>query len=175
MIIEATSASFEGSEPVNPIPGTTIRAIASRLHGLLASASPEPDLVAQTIQLSALIFTASIAAMQPISLLKTEAQSQTLYENILAVGPKRWKDVAGIFHWILLVAMPHPKNPPREVLESGDVMKWELRKKYLRRKAITAAQAISQEDFSLGIAYVRGFLTVQRFVVEGREEPRGNE
>lgn len=169
MIIEPASASSPGSEPVDPIPTTTIRAIASRLYGLLASAPIEPDLVTQTIQLCALIFTTSISTMQPISALKTEAQSQTLYENILAVGPKRWKEIPGIFLWVLMVASPHPKNPPREVLESGDVTRWELKRKYLVRKMSTALQVISQEDFGLGIAYLRGFWAVQRFVVEGSD------
>ncbi|KAJ4388335.1 hypothetical protein N0V85_007662 [Neurospora sp. IMI 360204] len=99
--------------------------------------------------------------MQPISVVKTEAQSQTLYENILAVGPKRWKEIPGVFLWVLMVASPHPKNPPREVLESGDVTRWELKRKYLVRKMSTALQVISQEDFGLGIAYMRGFWAVQ--------------
>lgn len=170
MIIESTIVSSPVSEPVDPIPSTTIRAMAARLHGILASAPPEADLVTQTIQLCARILTASISTMQPISVVKTEAQSQTLYENILAVGPKRWKEIPGIFLWILLVATPHPKEPPREVLETpGAMTRWELKKKYLVRKMATASQVISQEDFMLGIVYLRGFLAVQRFVVEAED------
>ncbi|KAA8632558.1 hypothetical protein SMACR_06679 [Sordaria macrospora] len=177
MIIEPFFEPYPGSEQVGPVSSTDIRAIAFRLHGALASASPEPDLVTQTIQLCALILTASISTMQPISVVKTEAQSQTLYENILAVGTKGWKEVPGIFLWILLVATPHPKTPPREVLATGAVTRWELKKKYLVRKMSTASQVISQEHFPLGIAYMRGFWAVQRFVVErGREETtRGSE
>ncbi|KAK3954243.1 hypothetical protein QBC32DRAFT_208326 [Pseudoneurospora amorphoporcata] len=169
MITEPFFESYLKSGRIGPISSTDIRAIASRLHGVLVSTSLEPDLVTQTLQLCAVILTASISTMQPISLVKTEAQSQILYENILAVGPKRWKEIPGIFLWILLVATPHPKNPPREVLESGDVTKWELKKKYLVRKMSTASQVISQEDFGLGIAYMRGFWAVQRFIVEARE------
>ena len=73
-----------------------------------------------------------------------------LYANICAVGLSKWKDIPGIFLWILLVATPS---------SGGD-----LRGRFLRKQMACTGMALGLEDFLRGTAYLRAFWVVQRWI-----------
>jgi hypothetical protein len=62
----------------------------------------------------------------------------------------RWKELPGIFLWILLVACPGTKNDPQG--------------RFLRKKMAVAGMAIGMEDFNLATSYLRVFWMVQRWI-----------
>ncbi|KAK3681813.1 hypothetical protein B0T22DRAFT_523144 [Podospora appendiculata] len=126
--------------------------------------------VTKTILLAGLVYTEAIMTILPISQVKSEACAKELYANIISTAPARWKEMRGVFLWVLLVATPHMSSPA-----SRHDSDRELRRKYLSRKMATAAQAVGQEDFPLAISYLRAFWLVQRWIADENDAERQSE
>ena len=103
-----------------------------------------------TIQLAGLIYSWSIMKLSPISHFDQSSVREQLFSQITEVGLSRWKEIPGVFLWVLLVACPGSKN--------------NLQGRFLRRKMAVAGMGIGLEDFNLAISYLRAFWLVQRWV-----------
>ncbi len=75
-----------------------------------------------------------------------------MYTNISLVGLSNWKEVPGIFLWVLLVATTCAKDDQRG--------------KWMRKQMACTGMAIGLEDFFLGEACLRAFWLVQRWIEE---------
>lgn len=64
----------------------------------------------------------------------------------------RWKEIPGIFQWILLVLCPSCS----EAIED----------RRLQKKMAVTGMAIGLEGFGLGIEYLKAFYGVQRWIAE---------
>ena len=72
-----------------------------------------------------------------------------LQSYISLVGLAKWKEVPGIFLWILLVACPSVINDHHRI--------------FLKRKMTITGMTIGMEDFGLAIGKLRAFWKVQRW------------
>jgi hypothetical protein len=142
-----TSITSVGNVSISKIQST-----ASWLHNRLVtdSGSLESDYMLNTIQLAALIYSWSIMNVSPISQFEQISVREQLFSQMMQVSLSRWKNMPGIFLWILLVACPGSKN--------------DIQGRFLRRKMAVAGMAIGLEDFDLAISYLRAFWLVQRWV-----------
>ena len=104
--------------------------------------STEEAVVTATIRQAALIYTDAIMSLQPISHVKDDKTTKTLCDNLRTVSSNRWKEIPGIFFWLLLVATP--QTPDKNRGDGRVHVGKDLRNKYLRRKMATAAQVIGQ-------------------------------
>jgi hypothetical protein len=140
-----------------------IQSTASWLHKQLEiipapiglSDIPEADLILEIIRITALIYTNCIATLRPFTNAHTPTQLLSLLDKISAVGLLRWKEIPGIFLWILLVACPSAGN--------------DLQGRFLKKKMAVTGMTIGMEDFSLSIGCLRAFWKVQRWIARERE------
>jgi hypothetical protein len=77
---------------------------------------------------------------------------QELYSSILRVPLTRWKEIPGIFLWILLVAAPSSGN--------------DAQGRFLKKKMAVAGMSIGLEDFNLATGHLRAFWKVQRWIAK---------
>jgi hypothetical protein len=119
------------------------------------SSSLEKELVLNIILTTALVYTNCIATLTPFTNAYTPSQLLSLLDKISAVGLTRWKEVPGIFLWILLVACPSSGN--------------DLQGRFLKKKMAVTGMTIGMEDFSLAIGCLRAFWKVQRWIAKERE------
>jgi hypothetical protein len=138
---------------------------AHSIHGRLltsycppnsSSLTTENSLITTTIYLAAHTYVTSISTLTPLSSLDPPAYlssptiQQTFYTSICAVSLSRWKQIPGVFLWILLVASPTSGNNP--------LGRW------LKRKMAVAALSMSVEDFDLARSCLDGFWRVGAWV-----------
>jgi hypothetical protein len=116
---------------------------------------PESELILDIIRAAALIYSKCIATLSPFTNAYTEVELLELLDKISAVGLARWKEIPGIFLWILLVACPSSGN--------------DLQGRFLRKKMAVTGMSIGMEDFDLAIACLRAFWKVQRWIAKERE------
>ncbi|KAK1756463.1 hypothetical protein QBC47DRAFT_380000 [Echria macrotheca] len=132
----------------------------------------DDELVAETIALAASVYLESITSLQPLTRSKTSIIQERLYASMSAVSPRRWKRIPGIYLWVVLVAVAQVSRSAEEVTHGDEE---DRKRKTLRRRLGTAAQAVGQEAFGLAICYLRAFWVVQRFVVGGKLGGLGGE
>ncbi|KAE9378640.1 hypothetical protein N431DRAFT_363266 [Stipitochalara longipes BDJ] len=140
-----------------------IQSTASWLHKQLEaipvliniSQTPGADLVFDIIRTTALIYTNCIATLTPFTNAYTPDGLLSILDKIATVGLSRWKEMPGIFLWILLVACP----------SAGD----DLQGRFLRKKMAVTGMTIGMEDFGLAIGCLRAFWKVQRWISRERE------
>ncbi|KAG4429758.1 hypothetical protein IFR05_014762 [Cadophora sp. M221] len=122
----------------------------------IVSITPTSEIIIDTIRLCALVYSSSIKTLTPLSQNFPPELQERFYSNISLVGLKNWKDVPGIFLWILLVATPCGKDDHRG--------------RFLRKQMACTGMAIGMDDFHLGTAGLRALWLVQRWIVrEGLE------
>lgn len=183
LVLNAAPENCDPKTSPPPTPTATIRATAADLHKRLVLNSPSPScrsdddqLITIALHLTALFYTASIASSTPLSVLKTSPShliaglpaidaADALYASIRAVPSSRWKRMPGVFLWVMLVAAAQRTRSTAG--EGGWESPRQRERKYLRRRMATAAQAVAQEDFGVGIWCLRGFWLVGRWVEEG--------
>lgn len=140
-----------------------IQSAASWLHKQLeiipvqtnVLSSPEYEPVLDIILTTALIFTNCIFTLSPFTNAYNPTQLLSLLDKISAVGLSRWKEIPGIFLWILLVACPSSGN--------------DLQGRFLKKKMAVTGMTIGMENFGLAIACLRSFWKVQRWIARERE------
>lgn len=115
---------------------------------------PESDLILDIIRNTALVFSNCIATLTPFANAYRESKLLELLDKISAAGLARWKEIPGIFLWILLVACPSSGN--------------DLQGRFLRKKMAVTGMSIGMEDFGLAIACLRAFWKVQRWIAKER-------
>lgn len=120
----------------------------------------EKELILDAIRLAALVHCRSVADLTLISQLPEPCATQLedLYTAMRKVSLTKWKKIAGIFLWIMLVLCPSTVS--------------DRKGRYIRRKMAVAGLSIGFEDFPLGISYLRAFWLVQRWVVGQQQIPR---
>ncbi|KAH7319492.1 hypothetical protein BKA65DRAFT_103220 [Rhexocercosporidium sp. MPI-PUGE-AT-0058] len=116
----------------------------------IVSITPISDIIIDAIRLCALVYTSAIKSLTPLSQNFPPELQERLFSNISLVGLKNWKDVPGIFLWILLVATPCSKDDHRG--------------RFLRKQMACTGMTIGMDDFHLGTAYLRAFWLVQRWI-----------
>lgn len=186
-LLIANSAPENHNSPTSPPPTATasIRATAATIHKRLLLSPPSPTsstdenhALTTALHLTALFYTTSVATSTPLSTLKTSPSpthliaglpavdaTDALYASIRAVPSSRWKRMPGVFLWVMLVAAAQRTRSTAG--EGGWESPRQRERKYLRRRMATAAQAVAQEDFGVGIWCLRGFWLVGRWVEEG--------
>lgn len=187
-LLVVNSAPESHDSPTSPPPTATasIRATAATIHKRLLLSPPSPTssstdenhALTTTLHLTALFYTTSVATSTPLSTLKTSPSpthliaglpavdaTDALYASIRAVPSSRWKRMPGVFLWVMLVAAAQRTRSTAG--EGGWESPRQRERKYLRRRMATAAQAVAQEDFGVGIWCLRGFWLVGRWVEEG--------
>ena len=85
----------------------------------------------------------------------TPTQLLSLLDKISAVGLARWKEIPGVFLWILLVSCPSAGN--------------DLQGRFLKKKMAVTGMTIGMEDFRLAIGCLRAFWKVQRWIARERD------
>ncbi|KAM7219087.1 hypothetical protein V8F06_005525 [Rhypophila decipiens] len=134
-------------------------------------ADTEESIVTETIRMTALIYTEAIMWLRPISKVKGDHLTKRLCDNLRRVSSKRWKELPGIFMWLVAVGTPQipAENAKDRRTETSDALadrEKQLRIRYLRRKLATAAQVVGQEQFPLAIWYLRSYWVVQRWIFD---------
>ncbi|KAK0104453.1 hypothetical protein ONS95_004742 [Cadophora gregata] len=166
------------SPELEPTKTSKIQSTAAWLHKRIeaipaleiVSITPTSDIIIDTIRLSALVYTSAIQTLTPLSQNFPPDLQERMHSNISLVGLRNWKEIPGIFLWILLVATPCAKD--------------DYRGRFLRKQMACTGMAIGLEDFLLGTACLRAFWLVQRWIareggegcldVEGEAEAENN-
>jgi hypothetical protein len=119
-------------------------------------ASNQRQLITSILRQTAQFYTTSIATLTPFS----TPSAPSLYHlfeiksNIAKVGLKRWKEIPGIFLWVLLVICPSLGEDRED--------------RKLRKKMAVTGMAIGLEGFNLGIEYLKAHWKVQRWIADER-------
>jgi hypothetical protein len=123
------------------------------------SYTPEADLVFEIIHTTALTYTNCIATLTPFTNAYTPEELHSILSKIGIVDLSRWKEIPGIFLWILLVACPSAGN--------------DLQGRFLKKKMAVTGMTIGMEDFGLAIGCLRAFWKVQRWISRKGEGETG--
>ena len=126
-----------------------IHIIHQRLTSSPPISSPE-DSIYQACRSTALIYSTAILTRTPLSLSCTPSLFHSLWASMWRVPLPRWKQIPGIFIWILLVASPYARDKPE-----GRFF-----------KALTPAtmMAMGVVDWDTVVETLRGFLAAQRWL-----------
>jgi hypothetical protein len=159
LLVTANSKTVSGAKKVQ----ATASWLHDRIKGtptpLITAASPDDDIIHAMIRAAALIYTWSIRQRTPMSQFEDPALHHDLRIRWPRVSMERWKNMAGISQWILLVACPG----------SGT----DRRAKFLRRKMGVTGMSIGMEAFPLAITYCKTFWQVQRWIAGAAIEVDG--
>ncbi|KAG4441347.1 hypothetical protein IFR05_003161 [Cadophora sp. M221] len=141
----------------NFLPAKRDRVLAGihSIHQRLASSSatnlnsPE-DFLCQACRVAAIIYSSAIITRTPLSMACTPQLLQQLWVTMWRVPLPRWKQIPGIFLWILLVANPFARDKPE-----GRFF-----------KALTPAtiMAMGVMDGDTVMVTLKGFIAVQRWL-----------
>ena len=133
-----------------------IQSTAAWLHKQLQVKYVKPplaldtDLIFETIRIAALIYSSCIMTLTPFVGRRNQPLMRELCSNILQVPLVRWKEIPGIFLWILLIAAPSAGNDSQG--------------RFLKKKMAVAGMSIGLEDFNLATGHLRAFWKVQRWI-----------
>lgn len=163
----------------------------------------ENKVIETTIHHAAMVYTSSIATLTPFS---TPSKNSVMHiarikEGIRKVGMGRWKEIPGIFLWILIVICPGLDPPPssqksagnrkfhysdgEEEGVEGDERGWEREgdrqiseeedreNRGLRKRMAVTGMAIGLEGFGLGIEFMSAGFGVQRWIALQRSGSEG--
>ena len=142
-------------------PATRIQSTASSVYKQLQAQTPVPvlelgiDFITETIRLASLIYSLSILSLTPFCSSRKMALLQDLYYNLTQVSLAQWKEIPGIFLWILLIAAPSSGN--------------DAQGRFLKKKMAVAGMSIGLEDFNLATGHLRAFWKVQRWIAMENE------
>lgn len=154
------SLTHPHSQPTTRLDETKFLATASWIHKRL-TAPPTPsspltnDYLHQSCVFAATIFSLAILTRSALSQACTSDLLHKLWMAQWRVPLSRWKEIPGVFFWIVLVAAPFAQNQP--------MGRW--------HKGMIASSTISigLVDWDVSISTLRGFLAVQRWL-KGRDE-----
>ncbi|KAF8848998.1 hypothetical protein BDZ45DRAFT_248662 [Acephala macrosclerotiorum] len=161
LTLSITSASSASST-------TKIQSTASWLHKQLSSSPPldsatpptTTTIITSAVRLIATLYILSISTLTPLSQLWTPSLLNEFYTYLFFISMSQWKQIPGIFLWIMLVAST-----------GGEKDEKEERKKWMWRKMAVAGMQIGMEDFGVSIGCLRSFWRVQRWAEEeGRRQ-----
>lgn len=120
----------------------------------IASVKPskvtDEDLIYRAIHLTTLVYTKAISTLTPFSSIYTTSQLREVHALVIRVGFSKWKEIPGIFLWIMFVAC-----------SAGDI---DPSERILERKLRVAGVAIACVNFDIAHAYFKGFWDVQRWI-----------
>lgn len=124
------------------------------LHQRLVAPETDPDraydFVFQTCRATAIIYTTVVLSGQPFSKTCTAELLQNVWRVMWRVPLPRWKQIPGVFFWVLLVANPFARNRPEG--------------RFL--KGIFAANTVAMGlvDWDATTALIKTFLALQRWL-----------
>jgi hypothetical protein len=130
----------------------TALSINRRLHALpaISTRPSETEVIHEAIRIATLIYTNCIMTLIPFFNSSDKLLLQILYETVMRVPLSRWKEIPGIFLWILLVAAPSSGN--------------DAQGRFLKKKMAVAGMSIGLENFNLATGHLRAFWIVQRWI-----------
>ena len=141
-----------------------IQSTASWIHKQLeripTPSTPNPsesELFLIIIHTTALTYTKCISTLLSFTNAYTSSSLHALLSQIWLIPLARWKEIPGIFLWVLLVACPSAGNVD------------ELQGRWLKKKMAVTGMTIGMGDFGLAIAGLRAFWKVQRWIRRERE------
>jgi hypothetical protein len=123
------------------------------------SSTNEPSMITATIRHTALVYMHSISTLTPFSKSYTRSLILELQSKLSKVPLSRWKQMPGIFFWILMVASSSPCWNGSNVVG-----------RMWRRKVSVTGLVITFVDFNLAIMHARAFYKVQRWIAEEGEK-----
>ncbi|GKT75110.1 zn(2)-C6 fungal-type DNA-binding domain protein [Colletotrichum tofieldiae] len=154
LTVSVTSASGSASCK------SKIRTTASWLYGKLRDRdtvgptviASEEEWILETIRIAALIYSWSIKSMRQISRFDDNETLEAAYLALTSVSMTTWKQIPGVFLWIMLVAAPNAAP--------------DAKGRFVRRKMAVTGLSIGFEDFVLGISYLKAFWSVQQWIAK---------
>src|SRR6185436_5688624 len=119
----------------------------------------EDDHLDKAVYQAAIIYTWAISSAKPMSAFDGELRHGLLV-SVQSVRLSRWKQIPGIYLWIVLVACSGAKD--------------DMLGHFWRRKVSVATASIGFSNFPLAISCLRSFSKVQKWLSDGphaRAEP----
>lgn len=151
-----TTAVLElSTTPYSDTSYATFFKTAQWVHMRLISSDPAlaNDNFHRTIQTTALIYVTAILHRTPLSQSCTPLVLTQLWATLWEVPLSRWKQIPGIFFWILLVAIPYAKD--------------KFQGRFLKGLMPATTVAIGIVDSNVLLGIVRAFLGVQKWLRGG--------
>ncbi|PVH69501.1 hypothetical protein DL98DRAFT_661640 [Cadophora sp. DSE1049] len=111
--------------------------------------SPE-DFIYQACRSTAIIYSSAILTRTPLSISCTPHLFQQLWKSMWRVPLQRWKQIPGIFIWILLVASPFARDKPEG--------------RFFKALTPATTMAMGLIDWDTVMGALKGFLAVQRWL-----------
>lgn len=151
--------------PLTKTPTAKIQSTASwankqlQLSPSISTPATDSESIFETIRLAALVYSTCIMSLIPFYSPQHEPLLHELNDNLSRVSLTRWKEIPGIFLWILLIAAPSSGN--------------DAHGRFLKKKMAVAGMSIGLEDFNLATGHLRAFWKVQRWIA--RESRRVEE
>jgi hypothetical protein len=124
----------------------------------LPSTDPVSDAIYETVRLTSLIYSSSILSLSPLSNSASGSQIPELAEMIWKVELSRWKQMPGIFLWIVMVVAAAAAREEEK-----------RQKKMAERMIQPIAMFVGVQSQDVAVNLMRAFLGVQRWV-GGRDE-----
>lgn len=130
-------------------------------HGRLTSPpstnpSLSSDFFYQSCRTAAIIYSSAILTRNPLSLACTPQLLRQLWSSMWRVPLQRWKQLPGIFLWVLLVVNPYAKDKPEAT--------------YLKALTPATIMSIGLTNWDGVLVTLRRFLAVQKWL---RGDARG--
>ncbi|RDL32434.1 uncharacterized protein BP5553_08890 [Venustampulla echinocandica] len=124
------------------------------IHQRLTSEKPEAhlanDFVYQTCRATAIIYTTAVLSGQPFSEACTSELLQNVWRVMWRVPLPRWKQIPGVFFWVVLVANPFARNRPEG--------------RFLKGVIAGNTVAMGLADWDATTAILKTFLALQRWL-----------
>lgn len=162
-IVENSLTDPTRSESSKLIQGIACR-VYDNLHLLpiiILDGSSSTDIIYETIHISAIVYTSAIASRIPFSSAYTSELRVKLYENLWRVNLSSWKQIPGIFLWILFVACPGSGN--------------DVQGRLLRRNASLTAIYLGFQALGFSVSCLRRLWGVQRWIANAGYETNSEE
>lgn len=148
------------STPPSPIASQKFLATASWIHKRLTAGSLSPsspltiDYIHQSCLYASQIFSLAILTRTPLSLSCTSDLLHKLWTAQWRVPLARWKQIPGIFWWMVLCSAPFAKDLPMGRWHKGMIA--------------SSTLAVGLVDWDVAVQTLRGFGGVQRWLRGGR-------
>lgn len=130
--------------------------ITSLPDGSASQSTLEADHIYKSARIASLIYCRSIISRSPLSKTCTLQDLNNLWINMWQIKLSRWKEIPGIFLFIILAALPAAQETPHG--------------RFLKSMFKTTSSYISMDYWDLVDASLMGFVRLQRWLRRGERE-----
>lgn len=160
-ILSLSTVENSLTDPTRSESSKLIHSIACRVYDnlhllpiIILDRSSSTDIIYETIHISAIVYTSAIVSRIPFSSAYTSELRVKLYENLWRVNLSSWKQMPGIYLWILFVACPGSRN--------------DVQGRLLRRNASLTAIYLGFQALGLSVSCLRRLWRIQRWIQAGQ-------